>query len=396
MKKKFFLLIITIIFTSHLLVSQENSNKIYPQDLNTSNKWWSIFFASVHKKITKKAFEMLEKDKNEFPDIFYFKNDIIDGSSDEDGHPTPEHCGGDVYSIWFSSKIIYDSNNNIKRRISVLRNYQKMNFNEAYENIGAIVHLTQDQAVPPHALNILHPYWDQFERYYFNEKFDEVDPFVIDESYIPDNLNPWEYYQWVQDDTRKNARQWKDPETGEPYWVEAKDAPPLGKDATYGPHGSYGGGKDHFGKYECTQNIYGKNECRFVPKSPQIRQRQLAISAVATMKLLKSASKSLPPLIRDIRIKDGILSFKIYENRCQFVEYRISHYNGKEFENKKIDLDTNSFPYSKTISFKLPLKGRYLIEITDCDGNKEKTEVINGYLENIEEKIEKIKNTIFQ
>jgi hypothetical protein len=67
MKKKFFLLIITVIFTSHLLVSQENSNKIYPQDLNTSNKWWSIFFASVHKKITKKAFEILEKDKNEFP-----------------------------------------------------------------------------------------------------------------------------------------------------------------------------------------------------------------------------------------------------------------------------------------------------------------------------------------
>jgi len=390
------LLIITIIFTSHLLVSQENSNKIYPQDLNTSNKWWSIFFASVHKKITKKAFEMLEKYKNEFPDIFYFKNDIIDGSSDENGHPTPEHCGGDVYSIWFSSKIIYDSNNNIKRSISVLRNYQKMNFNEAYENIGVIVHLTQDQAVPPHALNILHPYWDQFERYYFDKEFDEVDPSVIDESYIPDNLNPWEYYQWVCDDTRKNARQWKDPQTGELYWVESKDAPPLGKDATYGPHGSYGGEKDHFGKYECTQNIYGENECRFFPKSPKIRRRQLAISAVATMKLLKSASKSLPPLIRDIRIKDDILSFNIYENRCQFVEYRISHYNGKEFENKKIDLETNSFPYSKTINLKLPLKGRYLIEITDCDGKKEKTEVTNAYLENIEEKIEKIKNTIFQ
>jgi len=393
MKKKLFLLIVTIAFTSHLLVSQENSNKIYPQDLNISNKWWSIFFASVHKKIAKKAFEMLEKDKSEFPDIFYFKNDIIDGSSDEDGHPTPEHCGGDVYSIWFYSKIIYDNNNNIKRSISVLRNYQKMDFNDAYENIGVIVHLTQDQAVPTHALNILHPYWDQFERYYFYKEFDEIDLSVIDESYIPDNLKPWEYYQWVQDDTRKNARQWKDPETGVPYWVESKNAPPLGKDATYGPHGSYGGGKDHFGKYECTQNIYG---CRFVPKSPQIRIRQLAISAVATMKLLKSASKSLPPLIRDIRIKDSILSFKIYENRCKFVEYRISHYNSEEFENKKIDLETNSFPYSKTINLKLPLKGRYLIEITDCDGNKEKAEVTNGYLENIEEKIEKIKNTIFQ
>jgi hypothetical protein len=102
-----------------------------------------------------------------------------------------------------------------------------MNFNEAYENIGVIVHLTQDQAVPPHALNILHPYWDQFEKYYFDKEFDEVDPSMIDESYIPDNLNPWEYYQLVWDDTRKNARQWKDPQTGELYWVESKDAPPL-------------------------------------------------------------------------------------------------------------------------------------------------------------------------
>ena len=70
-----------------------------------------------------------------------------------------------------------------------------MNFKEAYENIGIIVHLTQDQASPPHAANILHSYFDQFERFYEDDL--NIDISVIDESYIPDNLNPWEYYQGI-------------------------------------------------------------------------------------------------------------------------------------------------------------------------------------------------------
>lgn len=365
------------------------SNSVYAKDLIlksgefeitlpgyeiTQNRWWSSnFFGNVHKKITKKAFELI--DRNEYPDLFYFKDEIIKGSYDEDGHPNIKHNGGDVYSIWFSSKIVYEQNNeafelnkdglSIKRLIGVLKHYDEMDFEKAYENAGVVCHLTQDQATPTHAANIKHSFNDMFEQFY-NEDFN-IDISGFNEQ-IPDNLKPWEYYQWVQDDTRKHIKNWIDPETKKLYWVESKDAPPLGKDSTYGPYGSYGGGRDHFSKMVCEDSYESSQDCHMIPKSPEIRKRQISVAVYATALTLKNVSKNLPPLLYDMKIDGEKISFKLADNRCSNISYKI-YKNDEIISQSNINLDTQKFPFSREIILDLKSKGNFNIIITDCDGN---------------------------
>ncbi len=339
----------------------------------TGGKWWSSnLFGNVHKKITKKAYELI--DKKEYPDIYYFKDDIIDGSYDEEGHPDIKHNGGDVYSIWFSSKVIYENNYDrlniekdglsVRRTIGVLLHYANMDFKTAYENLGVICHLTQDQATPVHAANIKHSFSDQFEMFY-SEDF-KIDLSGFNEQ-IPE-LNPWEYYQWTQDDTRKRVNNWIDPENKKPYWQQNKDAPPLGKDSTFGPYGSYGGGKDHFAKNVCEENYDGQENCKLVPKSPEIRKRQISVAVYATAMTLKSASKKLPPLISETNIQGTKLNFKVLENRCSDLKYKI-YKNNEIIAESAINLNLQSFPFSREISVDLKTKGGFKIELIDCDEN---------------------------
>lgn len=324
----------------------------------TSSKWWSSsLFGNVHGRICKKVFEFI--DPKEYPDLIYYRSEIIDGCGDENGHDSLIDNGGDVKLLWFGKKEVEDPSNEEDRFImGVLVNYNLLNWRSAYKTIGAIVHLTQDQASPPHAANIRHSPFDQFERFY--ESDNNITLVAIDVD-IPDNLKPWEYYLFVQKNTRIKLKEWIDPENGLPYWEEAPGALRLDEDNTRGPYGRYGGGKDHFMKVVCDNN-----ECSYQPKSPEIRDRQITLAVLATEKLLKSASKSLPPVIRELKITHNLVKFTLYDNRCTKLSYFTD--NGRS---GTIELDKD-FPFSKTIRIENDFS---TITFIDCDGN-ETTKII--------------------
>ncbi|NLH39935.1 MAG: hypothetical protein GX445_07740 [Elusimicrobia bacterium] len=329
-----------------------------PIPLIQGDRWWSSVFFNTHKKIAQKSFSLISK--NDYPDLFYYKDKLIDGASDEDGHPTKKDNGGYPYDIWFSTKEL-----NNGKEIGVLYKYFNKKFEDAYENIGIICHLTQDQAVPTHAANIEHSFFDQFERYYGENENIDISNFSF---IFPSYFKPWDYYQYVQDDTRRHLNEWLDPETKIPYWQSAKDAPPLGKDSTMGPHGQYGGGKDHFTTTQCENNYSGNYECKSVPKSPEIGQRQIAMAIFATASLLESASRNLPPIIDDFQIINTSIRFKILENRCNVVSYSLSNSEHVE-RSANVVMDAKSVPFEKDLSIDLKLKGRYKLSVIDCDNN---------------------------
>lgn len=362
-------IIFTIILTLLVLETkaQEKFYYVFKEDLTkfslplpslkNDSKWWSSsIFGNVHKKICKKAYEFI--DPQEYPDLVYYQREILDGCGDEDGHETPQSNGGNTEELWFATKNVYKDQDYLKKIMGVMFNYNLLKWETAYENIGSIVHLTQDQASPTHAANIIHGYFDHFERFY--ESDNEIKIIDIDIN-IPENLKPWEYYLFVQQNTRKKLREWIDPENGIPYWEESQNALPLDKDNTLGPYGRYGGGFDHFIKTICDDSYYSQYKCKYQAKSPHIRERQLTLSVITTEKLLKSASKNLPPLIKDLKIDDNFVEFNIYENRCRKINYFTD--NGK---NNIIEFN-DYFPFSKSIKLK---KDFFKITIIDCDGNK--------------------------
>ena len=113
----------------------------------SGNKWWSVmFFGSGHRASAKAALKHINKTL--FPDIAAAKDILIDKSSDESGHLSPELNGGPVREIWFGNTPFSQG--------GVLANYTQFKFQEAYERLGTICHLTQDQATPTHAANIKH------------------------------------------------------------------------------------------------------------------------------------------------------------------------------------------------------------------------------------------------
>jgi len=174
----------------------------------------------------------------------------------------------------------------------VLKNYEQFVSSIAYENIGVICHLTQDMAVPTHAANINHGLFvhnDAFEGY---KKDDEITVAAGARG----ELEPYDYYQLLQDDTRSKLPGWTDPATGKPYWTEPANRVPPGRDATFGPRGHYGGAAD--------ADTYATKD---VSASPEIHKQQFAAAAYATVEVVKAASRRLPPLVYNLKIEDNEL-----------------------------------------------------------------------------------------
>jgi hypothetical protein len=273
-----------------------------------NTRWWSTM-ASSHEYIMKAVLKAI--DPGQFPDIRRFNTALMQGTNDETGHPDPSDNGGKPRDIWFGK--------DTETAGGVLPNYELLEFDKAYAKLGLICHLTQDQGVPAHAANIRHGYNESFEAYYPAEGNKVEVRGVADGA-----LEPYAYYQQLQDETRRQLPSWVNPDTGKPYWIAAPDAPPLGQDVTYGPRGRYGSGAyTHNGEGNQTET-----------SSPEIRVRQLTASALATMNVLASASKRLPPLVSvltlsaaEARIGEVIdVSFKILDNRSRNADFTISIY----------------------------------------------------------------------
>ncbi len=366
-----------------------------PRPTPADNKWWSVsFFGAAHKKAAKAALEYI--DQNAFPDIKSAGDVIKEGSNDESGHFNSVKNGGETKALWFGKEAFFKG--------GVMRNYEQFKFEEAYEKLGVLCHLTQDQAAPVHAANIKHGISDSFEGFYGNDV-------RIGAAWDNGEMEPYNYYQAVQDETRSKLPGWTDPATGRPYWVAAFDAPPLGRDVTSGPWGHYGGYKNRDlyaapPKRAGSQDM-GNNNTAWVSARPEIRSRQLAVAGAVTVSVLQSASKRLPPLIRDFSVStctfstaDGpaigySINFIIYENRSPIVSYTAAVYQDgrllgivghNEAKLGKADKDDLMYSVQFTAGWsgqaiwsdfrRLP-PGEYVMDVrvTDADGNTTPEEV---------------------
>ena len=274
--------------------------------------WFSIPGYN-HSSLTSALFTPSIIDSNEYSDLYNLKDDLVKGSNSEAAHSkggivSGEYNGGDVLD-WWNKK--------------VLKLYNNFQFSEAYFHIGEIVHLTEDQAVPAHAANIYHAWEitnpleaDKFEYYAWKSLYSNPTDGYISGMY------PDEYYQPVQKATRLNLPRWKN-SNGVQYWNQAANAPSLDEDATMGDWGYYSGPPDY-------KDIFVSDLAILYSQTTEAQR--------AAVGVLKSASKKLPPLIKETTIEGGKseqgaewfvagnnvkLTFKYYENRSAGVEINI-------------------------------------------------------------------------
>ena len=280
---------------------------------------------------------------------------IIGGMGNESGHPSLFNNGGDPKFYWERA----------------LRKFRDGLFAAAYSDIGIICHLTQDQAVPVHAANINHviTFGDKLEAVAGKNK-DMIDH--LKDNYAPfdvPEMEPYQYYQALQDDTRRHLLTWVNPATNKPYWPPAADAPPLGQDSTKGPWSHYSDRKDTYNK----------------DVSPEILQRQMMMAAVYTKEVLKSAAKRLPPAITDMKAKRESgnkkapvnLSFKVFDNRKGDIELLITRPLSGEKIQKTVHVESNgkTIP-GNSFSLRFPelaaadgAEDVVMVTATDADGN---------------------------
>ncbi len=344
-----------------------------PAQAAGNDRWWSVsFFGSAHKAVMKASLAYINGAA--LPDIARARDMLLTGSNDESAHlPDAKiNNGGKPEELW-AGKAPYTLG-------GVLWNYEHFKFPEAYAKLGTICHLTQDQAVPTHAANIRHSTNDGFEGYAA-----DGNKVKITASRDDGEMAPYEYYQDLQDDTRRHLASWVNPRTGKPYWVPAANAPRLGEDATFGPWGSYGKDGDAY-THTDSANADGGNSNTQVTDSPEIRARQLAMAGAATAGVLKSASRRLPPLVSGLTVtasgKSAAVKFTVLDNRSRYAVYSLTLYrDGEERGNPqagKVDLSDPASPelmlkgeVKTTLDLSDLAPGNYILEVraTDTDGN---------------------------
>lgn len=280
---------------------------------------------------------------------------LLAGMADESGHFSLLSNGGDPRHYWESA----------------LKKFRNREFPDAYHDIGIMCHLTQDQAVPAHAANINHvvTFGDKFESFAGKNLSMLAKVTGNIEALLLPSMQPYEYYQALQDDTRRHLAAWVDPGTGFPYWPPAPGGPRLGEDATKGSRGDYHNDKD----------TYDKNV------SPEILERQMRMAAVYTKEALKAAARLLPPafgrtesLRREKDLKSPVdVSFNVYDNRRGVLKITIERplYGQTERGLLRLSTDGSTVPsgsFKTTFSTISPIKGKKdIISITveDADGN---------------------------
>ncbi len=284
-----------------------------------SDRWRSVF-GSTHRAIAKAALKLI--DKNVYPDLDRVSSILKSASSSESGHADIHDNGGKPREVWETG--------NKKNPGGVMGNYKALKPGDAYENLGVVCHLTQDMAVPTHAANVDHFMSDGFEAYaaFFGDVIGEVP--VIDPSRAP-----YEYYQMMQDDTRSHLPGWVNPETKLPFWVASPQAVRFGEDVTFGPHGSYGGGKDMYTYWADKPGSYsghaGTNNRTMYSRLPEVSAERLGAAVGYSKVVMESASRRLPPLVKDLSVYPNVVTpgtkVKLYfialDNRTRNLKYSV-------------------------------------------------------------------------
>jgi hypothetical protein len=256
----------------------------WSQALSGQTRWDSFALQNTHKHITQAALAKL--DQKQYPDIFANQAEILSGSSDETAHCDPQNRsdGGHPKDLWFGTTSCSDG--------GVVPNFKAGNLAKAYHNLGRLIHITQDMAVPAHAANIPHGLHLPFDQ----DGLEMVTDYNHAVSFTPQaDMEPYLYYQSVQDDTRRHLPLWKHPQKGCQLWLPSPKAPPLGQDAAAGQlgtghDGSYGCGGDSYVTYVSDDDSSQQHP---VAVLPAVGERQLSQAASYTAGLLMAASKRL-------------------------------------------------------------------------------------------------------
>lgn len=138
----------------------------------------------------------------------------------------------------------------------------------------------------------------------------------------------------MQNDTRSRLNTWVNPDTGIPFWVAPRTAK-FGEDITLGARGAYGGGNDTYAYWTDSNPNGGEgnsNNRTMLTKYPEICGERLGTAVGYTRAILQSASKRLPPLVKDLRISPNLATpgakveiiFTALENRSRNLKYSLN------------------------------------------------------------------------
>lgn len=233
---------------------------------------WDSLGRYTHAAITRDSVKILSS--SEYPDLLKYIREIKDGSKTESHNTSPDNIDNNISLNGGFPKAFWDD---------AIKHYKLFNFSRAYFNIGRVSHLVQDQAVPTHAANIPHGLSLNLRNWHF-DKFESA----ADNHYAHGTVAstsgyfyPDEYYRPLLDSVIKKIENhtWRHPKLGSDYWVV---------DKSHSGWGKYGG---------------PNNEDNYdYDNSPEIISSQIDEAIAHTAGVLIAASKSLPPLLKNLTI----------------------------------------------------------------------------------------------
>lgn len=349
---------------------------------------WNSFIGGAHRPIAKVALSWFEP--SEFPDLTTRRGDVVDGANSEAGHPNMAHDGGRPDELWYGTEAAtkggvlgnycrFDLRHAYKNlglichltqdqavpahAANIYHNPLKADMLEFFVPGNSVTGSPPQQEpsdgeggepgydgiigrgddLPPEPTEDLETTPDDVGFHRGATMADLLDVLAAARPdgtasaiALDDDLPPFAPYQAVQDDTRSRLPGLVHPGTGHPYWRAPADAPPLGQDATYGPRGRYGPDGNCYAIREQPSDgapfpPASDQMTTWVTLSPEIWKRQVSVAAAATHAVLRSASRLLPPLVKDLSVPagsvatgDGVpVTFSVLENRTPAVRWAV-------------------------------------------------------------------------
>lgn len=264
-----------------------------------ANAWFSSG-SYTHEKITDDAINAISG--ADYPDIHRFAEQLRDGSEIEDSHDILND--GIRGKLWAGDpKKWWEEIGQETGRKGVIPWYSEYNFGTAYEELGYMLHLLQDQDVPAHITYCAHGYsgyWmDDLEWYVWGPTHFGYETTTTPWTFTDSKGSNWCYWldNAMDDDDEDNQSPDPDDETGGGATLIV-DGP---SDVYYVANtawGTYG-----YGDYSLSFDpLPGKNEGKdYFDQYPKeaIGKEQLKKSYNKSFDEMKARSEQLPPLVPD-------------------------------------------------------------------------------------------------